>query len=106
MYIDVIILLVLLLLSIFIFRKFSSFIYSIALIDIFLRIVFYIATHLPIYLGDVTNYILDYFPQSIAAIIQKYTNGIVCDMLMWVYIAFMAVFWFYTATFFTNKKKK
>ena len=60
MYIDVIILLVLLLLSIFIFRKFSSFIYSIALIDIFLRIIYYIATHLPINLGDVTNYIITY----------------------------------------------
>jgi hypothetical protein len=105
MYIDVIILLVLLLLSIFIFRKFSSFIYSIALIDIFLRIIYYIATHLPINLGDVTNYIITYFPKSIADIISKYTNGIVCDLLMWVYIAFMAVFWFYTASYFVNKKK-
>ena len=42
MYIDVIVLLVLLGVVIFLFRKFSSFVYAVAIIDIFLRILTFI----------------------------------------------------------------
>jgi len=103
MYISAIIVIALLLLSIFVFRKFSSFVYSIALIDMFLRIIYYIAVHLP--LGEFNGYVKTYFPESIPAIIRAFTNDILCEVLIWVYVAFMAIFWFYSISYFMKKKK-
>ena len=79
MYIDVAILAILLIAVVFIFRRFSSFIYSICLIDIFLRIINFAATHIPI--EGVSNYVAVNFPNSVANIIEKYTNGVVEDVL-------------------------
>ena len=103
MYIDVIILVLLLIVVVFVFRRFSSFVYSIAIIDIFLRIITYIGTHVPV--PELHALIEKYFPASIPAIIDNYTNGILSDILMWIYVGFYACFLFYITTYFVNKKK-
>lgn len=98
--IDLIIIVVLLLLVIFIFRRFSSFIYSIVIIDLFFRIVDYIVDKLP-GMTEIDNYL----PDSIPAVMAKYTNGALYDILEWIYVGVYAVFLGYIIVYFIHKKK-
>ena len=100
MYIDLIIVVLLLLLVIFVFRKFSSFVYAFAIIDIFLRILFYIKEKIPIRELD------NIFPSSIQGIFKSYTKDIIYDILDWFYIFVMTCFLVYTFIYFIHKKKK
>ena len=103
MYIDLIIVVAVLVIVLVVFKRFSSFVYAIALIDMFLRIVNYIASNLPITV--VGTDIEKFFPSSVELIITKYTNGILCNVLMWVFVGLYACFWFYALTYFLNKRK-
>ena len=76
---------------------------ALELIDIFLRIVDFIARHVPV--TGIAEYLDKYFPSSIGFMITKYTNGIVADILMWCYVGLFVCFWFYVASYFVNKRK-
>lgn len=102
MYIDVIILLILLVAVIFIFRKFSSFVYAVAIIDIFLRILTFVRDNS---VPELHNLIAKYFPESIPAIMDTYTNGILFKVLMWIYVGIFIVFLFYITKYFIHKRK-
>ena len=102
MYIDAIIVICLIVVSVVVYRRFSSFVYSMAIIDIFLRLLNYICTHLPI---DGIKVVEKYFPSDIGAIIAKYTNGIVCDIIMWAYVIVYVIFLCYITAYFIKKKK-
>ncbi len=103
MYIDLIVLIILLLVVIFLFRRFSSFVYAVAIVDIFLRILTFIKDHCG--LPDVSALIDKYIPESIIAIIGRYTSGIVYTILIWIFIIIMIIFEFYIIKFFIKKKK-
>ncbi len=103
MYIDVIILIILLLVVIFVFKRFSSFVYSLAIIDIFLRIITYIGTHVPV--PELKVLIEKYFPASVPSILGNYTSGIIYEILMWIYVGFYICFLFYITRYFFKKKK-
>lgn len=103
MYIDLIILIVLLLIVIFFFKRFSSFVYSIAIVDIFLRIVTFIKNNVPI--PELKALIGNYCPASIEAIINKYSSGIFNTILMWGFVFIYICFLFYTTKTFFKKKK-
>lgn len=75
-------------------RTFSGFIYSVAALDIFLRLVYYLRVHL--FTGEVATFFARYCPQSIPAIISKYTSSTLESVLMWIYVGIMIVFEFYT----------
>ena len=98
MYIDLIIVIVLLLLSIFVFKKFSSFVYALAIIDIFLRIVDFLREKIP--LKE-----LNIFPSNIPSILDKYTDGMLLDVLLWVYVFIYACFLVYITLYFIKKRK-
>lgn len=98
MYIDLIIVIVLLLLSIFVFKKFSSFVYALAIIDIFLRIVDFLREEIP--LKE-----LNIFPSNIPSILDKYTDGMLLDVLLWVYVFIYACFLVYITLYFIKKRK-
>lgn len=103
MYIDAIVLFVLLIIVITIFRRFDSFVYSVAIIDIFLRILTFIKNNIP--LKDISNVIGKYLPESIMGIIDRYSDGIVQTILSWIYVAIMAIFLYYIIKLFVKKKK-
>ena len=103
MYIDVIVLLVLLIVVIFVYKKFSSFVYSLAIIDIFLRIVNFIGKNVPV--PELKALITKYFPGSVPAIIDNYTNGILYTIFMWIYVGFYICFLFYITKYFIKKSK-
>ncbi len=99
MYIDLIIVVVLLLLVIFVFRKFSSFVYALAIIDIFLRIIDYLRINVPLKeLGNI-------FPSNIPAILDKYTDGMLLQILMWIYVFIYVCFLVYITNYFIHKRK-
>lgn len=83
-------------------RTFSGFVYSVAMVDIFLRILAFIKAKL--FAGNILVFLNKWFPVSIPAIIDKYTDGALCEVLIWVYIGIMVVFLFYTIRIFIKKK--
>lgn len=103
MYIDLIVLIILLLLVIMFMRRFSSFVFFIAIVDIFLRILTFIKKNIG--LPDVSNLIDKYIPESIIAIINKYTSGTIATILEWSFIVIMIIFLSYIVKIFINKKK-
>lgn len=86
----------------FLKRTFSGFVYSVAVVDIFLRIIDYLKVHL--FTGEVAAFFARYFPASIPAIIGKYTSSTLETVLTWIYVGIMIVFEFYIIRTFFNKK--
>ena len=83
-------------------RTFSGFIYSVAVVDIFLRLLAYLKIRL--FTGDVANFFIKYFPNSIPAIIEKYTSSTLENVLIWIYIGIMIIFECYVIRTFFHKK--
>ena len=102
MYIDLGVVVVLLILVIIFFRRFSSFVYSFAIIDIFLRILAFIKNNT---VPELRNLIGNHFPESIPALIDKYSSGIINTLLIWAYVIIFCIFLFYITEYFIKKKK-
>lgn len=103
MYIDVIIVVGLLLVSVIFYRRFSSFIYSFAIIDIFLRILAFLRNNLEVPI--IRDFISKYLPESIPSIIAKYTNDLLYSILMWCVAIIYIIFLYYLTIYFIHKKK-
>ena len=102
MYVDLIVVLILLGIVIFLFRKFSSFIYAVAIMDIFLRIMTFIRDNS---VPELKSLIGKYFPESIPSIIARYSDGIFYTILIWVYVCIFTVFLVYITKYFIKKRK-
>lgn len=103
MYIDLVVLIILILLVVMFFKRFSSFVFFIAIIDILLRILTFIRYNIG--LSDVSALIGKYIPESIIAIINKYTSGTFATILEWAFVLIMIVFLSYIIKIFIHKKK-
>lgn len=105
MYIDLIILALVILVVVMFFKRFSSFVFLMAIIEIFLRILAFIKYNIG--LKDVSALIGKYFPESILNIIDKYTGnwGIFNDIFRWCFVIIMMIFLSYIIKIFLNKKK-
>ena len=103
MYIDLVVLIVLLVAVVMFFKRFSSFVYFVAIIDIFLRLLTFIKNNIG--LPDVAALIDKYIPESILAIIDKYADGLVYTIFAWAFIVIMIIFESYIIKFFIKKKK-
>lgn len=103
MYIDLIVLIILIFVVVMFFKRFSSFVFFMAIIDIFLRILAFIKYNIG--LPDVAALIGKYLPESIMAIIDKYTNGLFQAILEWAFVIIMIIFLSYIVKIFIHKKK-
>lgn len=103
MYIDLVVLIILILVVIMFFKRFSSFVFFMAIIDIFLRILTFIKNNIG--LPDVSALIGKYLPESIFGIIDKYSIGLVNLILKWAFVVIMAIFLSYIIKIFIHKKK-
>lgn len=90
--IDVIILLIVVLLIAFIFKKPSNAIIFLGLIDIFLRIINFIGNNTS---KDINAIINKYFPSSIEGLVMKYSSGTLETILVWGYVILMSMFLYY-----------
>ena len=102
MEVDVVLLIVLIVAGVCFFRKLDSSVYYIASLDIFFRILTFVKNNLGS--KDVSSFIGKYFPESIPGVIDKYTDGVLCKILMWVYVVMFAVFLFYTVKILWKKR--
>lgn len=103
MYIDLIVLVVLCIIVVMFFKRFSSFVFFIAIFDIFFRILAFIKENIP--LQDVAAVMDKYLPTGILGIIHHYTSGIFATILSWCYVVIMIIFLFYITRIFISKKK-
>lgn len=99
---DLVILVVLIGVVIFFFKRFSSFVYFIVIVDIFLRLLHTIVVHLQI--AELTSFVGNYIPSSIPAIINAYSSEIFNTLLIWGYIILYVIFEFYVIRIFFKKK--
>lgn len=102
MYIDLIICILLLVIMLVWFKKFDSYIYAFGILDILLRILYFIKTHIDL---AVLNKILGYLPSSISGLAMKYTSGTVETILLWVIVVLYILFEYHIIKFFAKKRK-
>ena len=86
----------------FVKRTFSGAVYAFAIVDIFLRLMSFIKVN--INEPDISHVIDKYLPNNIQAIMDKYTDGVLYQILLWLYFAIMCVFLFYIIRAFVRKK--
>lgn len=96
-----IILLIIAVVLIFHKRTFSGFIYTVIVIDLFLRIIDFIKDNLA---KNELSALLDYLPGSIPDIIVKYTNGILSTILIWLIVICYIIFEYYSIRILIKKK--
>lgn len=98
----VVIVIVIAALAVMMFKKFSSFVYYVGIVDIFLRTISFIFTSIKIpILGDFFN---TYFPGSIFDIVRIYTDGIFETVLVWCLVVIYAILDVYLIRIFFKKK--
>ncbi|MDD3187097.1 MAG: hypothetical protein PHD02_01330 [Bacilli bacterium] len=85
------------------FKRFTSFVYGVAMIDILLRILDFVRYNINV--KEISSFISNYFPSSILSIINRHSSGIINDILSWAFIAIMALFLYYTVKVFMRRKK-
>ncbi len=99
---DLAVLLILVILVVILFKDIKFLVYLIGIIEIFFRIVHYIGDHLGI--GELNSLINNYLPSSIFNIIDKYSSGIIYDILSWVLVGAFIAFLYYLIRYFIKKK--
>ncbi len=99
---DGIIIIILLVVIAFYFRRFDKVIMGVAIVDIFLRVFNYIIKNIQI--NGISEYVEKYLPANVPTIISAYTTDIIFNILMWVYVICMAIFLFYTVRNFFRMK--
>ena len=98
-FMDLIIILVLIILTIIFFRRFSNVVYIICIIDMFLRIISKIEVLLGI--KEISNLVNRYLPDSLLAVINSHSSGIINTILVWLYVGIYVIFLYYVVcTFF------
>lgn len=98
----VIIILIILILVLLFKRTFSSAIYAIVIVDIFLRLVNFLMGYINIK-GDVGSF-LNRIPASLNAVIINSTNGIFEDILLWAIFIVYVIFLYYIIGNFIKKR--
>lgn len=100
---DLAIFLILLALVIFFFKRFSSFVYFVAIVDILLRILTFIKNNSVPELHDLIN---KYIPENVLDIVDNYvkTDNIVFTIISWLFVIIMCIFLFYSIRIFFKKK--
>ncbi len=103
---DLIILVLLILVVIFFFRSFHSFVYFMAIADIFLRIIDFTCSIFGKYLPEVAKFLDTYIPSNIPSIINTYSTGIFNELLMIGYLIIFIIFECYIIKYFFKKKRR
>lgn len=99
---DLIILLLLIVIVVFVFRDFTAFVYSLGIIEIFLRIIHFVANHLGI--AELSRWINTNFPSSIFSILAKYSTGLFYDILCWFLVICFAILEFHLIRYFMKRR--
>jgi hypothetical protein len=99
---DLIILLVLIAIVLFFFKDFVAFTYFLGIVEIFLRIINFIANHIGV--NELSNWLINNFPSSIFSILANYSSGLLFDVLCWFLVICFAILEFHLVKYFIKRK--
>lgn len=102
MYLDLVVVLIIIIVGLVKYKRFSSYVYLFAFTDMLFRVLNYINEQ--VYVKGVHEFIDSYIPASIYSIIIKYTTDIVQTVLVWGYILIFVLFLYYTLQILLKKK--
>ena len=102
MYIDLIIILAIIIFAFAWFRRVSKPVYAVAIIDIFLRLLYYISKNIGI--KGFYPWVKSVFPSSVPNLLAHYMSGVLLDIFEWIYVGVMVMFLYYTVRTFIRKK--
>lgn len=98
----VVIVLVLGALAVMIFKRFNYLVYYVGIVDIFLRVLTFIANNIQIKV--VSEFVNKYFPNSITSIMNSYSSGIINTVLQWLLVIIYIFLIYYLVKIFLKKK--
>lgn len=101
MSIPMIVFIVALILVVVFFKDFHAFVYSVVVIDIFLRVVTYLKMYI---IKDTAFSFLNAVPADVPSIIKSIDMGAFTDVLMFVYVVVYIVFEVFLINKFVHKK--
>lgn len=99
---DLAVFVILLVLVITLLRDIKWVTYLIGILEIFLRLLDYIANNLGV--PELESFVNRVFPDSLFAILGKYTNGVVYEALTWVLIIFLVWFLIYLVKYLFGRR--
>lgn len=99
---DLIIILILILAVAFFFKDFKNVVYFLGILEIFFRLIHFIATHLKV--KEFIDLVNKYIPSSLIEVIGKYANGLLYDIFVWVLIGMFCCLEFYLVKYFIKRK--
>ena len=104
MLINLIVFIVVVLIIVFIFRRFSSFVYAICAMDILYRLLHFVTDNVPV--KELSNIINKYIPGSVVAMISKYTGtgGLLYTLVIWFMFVMYAILLFYIIRILVKRK--
>lgn len=99
---SLVILIIILAIIVIIRRDFKSFIYTLGVAEIFLRILTFIADNIGT--NVVSDFIHKYIPSSIPSILATYSSGLLFTILEWIFVIFMGILGFYLIKYLIKRK--
>ena len=100
---DLIILVIIIGLIIFFYKKFRNVIYFLGIVEIFFRIVHVVGDLIGIkVINDAIN---SFIPESILSIFAKYSSGLLYDIIVWIFVVLFVIFEYYLIRGFFSKSK-
>lgn len=100
---DLIILVIMIGLIIFFYKKFRNVIYFLGIVEIFFRIVHVVGDLIGIkVINDAIN---SFIPESILSIFAKYSSGLLYDIIVWIFVVLFVIFEYYLIRGFFSKSK-
>lgn len=104
MYVDLIVLAVLIIVVIYFFRSFSSFVYLMCSMDILYRLLHFISDNVKV--PELSALIDKYVPNSVVDLLSNYvgTEGILYTIVLWAMFIIYCVFLFYVVRILVKRK--
>lgn len=100
---DLIILVIIIGLIIFFYKKFRNVIYFLGIVEIFFRIVHVVGDLIGVkVINDAIN---SFIPESILSIFAKYSSGLLYDIIVWIFVVLFVIFEYYLIRGFFSKSK-
>ena len=99
---DLIIILALILIVVVVCRDFKCFIYSLGVIEIFFRVMNFIADNIGI--TELSRIIHTYIPRSIISVLNAYSNGLLNIILVWIFVILIGVLDYYLVKYLIKRK--
>lgn len=102
--INLIVFIIVVLIIVFLFRRFSSFVYAVCALDILYRLLNFIANN--VHVRELSNIINKYIPESVVSMISKYTGtgGLLYTLVLWFMFIMYAFLLFYIIRILVKRK--